>query len=234
MRIGIIGAMQEEINEIRIQLDDPVYTQTGQLEFFNGKIKGIETVLGMSGIGKVNAAVATTLMIHNYKPDMILNIGTAAGFSPDLNIGDIVVSTEVRYHDVDVTAYNYEFGQVPRMPAYYEPAPELISIVQKVMEQEKGLHMGLISSGDAFMNDDNRVEQIKQQFPHLIAAEMEAAGVAQACYQMQTPFLIIRSISDLAGFDAKENHDLHLDYASKSAADFTLQMMEEIIYETQK
>ncbi|MCM3762332.1 5'-methylthioadenosine/S-adenosylhomocysteine nucleosidase [Alkalihalobacillus oceani] len=227
MRIGIIGAMDEEVELIKGKLDDRQDTTIAGCEFHQGKLDGTEVVLLKSGIGKVNAAVGTTLLIQLFEPTCIINTGSAGGFHEQLKVGDIVISTEVRYNDVEATVFGYEFGQVPGMPAYYTPDEKLVEVAQKAAEKV-GIHAvtGLIVSGDSFMSDHQRVEELKQIFNNPYCAEMEAGAIAQVCYQFEMPFVIIRSLSDIAGSDAKVSYDQFLETASVHSAKQVLLMVE--------
>jgi adenosylhomocysteine nucleosidase len=230
MRIGIIGAMDEEVDLLRSKLDGREDMNLAGSEFYKGKIDSLEVVLLKSGIGKVNAALGTALMIEKFHPDIIINTGSAGGFHKDLNVGDVVISTEVRHHDVDVTIFGYEYGQVPRMPAYFAPDEKLVSIAVKSAEKIDGIQVaeGLIASGDSFMNDPERVEFIRSKLPDLYAAEMEAAAIAQVAYQFEVPFVIIRSLSDIAGKDSNLSFDQFLETAAKNSAELILLMLEEL------
>jgi adenosylhomocysteine nucleosidase len=230
MRVGIIGAMDEEVELLRSRLIDREDTSLAGSEFYHGKIDSLEVVLLKSGIGKVNAALGTALLIEKFKPDVIINTGSAGGFHRDLNVGDVVISTEVRHHDVDVTIFGYEYGQVPRMPAYYSPDQRLVSVAVKSAEKITGIQVaeGLIASGDSFMNDPERVEFIRSKLPDLYAAEMEAAAIAQVAYQFEVPFVIIRSLSDIAGKDSNISFDQFLETAAKNSAELILLMLEEL------
>ncbi|UCZ54401.1 5'-methylthioadenosine/S-adenosylhomocysteine nucleosidase [Bacillus shivajii] len=229
MRIGIIGAMEEEVELLKSKMSEPEEQVLGGCEFFIGKLEGVDVVLSKSGIGKVNAAICTTLMNQLYQPDYIINTGSAGGFHQSLKVGDIVISTEVRYNDVDATVFGYEFGQVPRMPASYEPNETLMKVAENCAE-EVGIHSvkGLIVSGDSFMSDHDRVEFIREQFNDPHCSEMEAGAIAQVCYQFQCPFVIIRSLSDIAGSDAKVSYDQFLKKASVNSAKMVLLMLEEL------
>jgi len=230
MRVGIIGAMDEEVELLRSKLIDRKDTSLAGSEFYPGKIDRLEVVLLKSGIGKVNAALGTALLIEKFQPDVIINTGSAGGFHKDLNVGDVVISTEVRHHDVDVTIFGYEYGQVPRMPAYYSPDQRLFDAAVKSAEKIKGIQVaeGLIASGDSFMNDPERVEFIRSKLPDLYAAEMEAAAIAQVAYQFEVPFVIIRSLSDIAGKDSNISFDEFLETAAKNSAELILLMLEEL------
>lgn len=230
MRVGIIGAMDEEVELLRSKLSDRKDTTLARTEFYQGKIDGLEVVLLKSGIGKVNAALGTALLIEKFQPDVIINTGSAGGFHRDLNVSDVVISTEVRHHDVDVTVFGYEYGQVPRMPAYYSPDQRLFSAAVKSAEKINGIQVakGLIASGDSFMNDPERVEFIRSKLPDLYAAEMEAAAIAQVAYQFEVPFVIIRSLSDIAGKDSNISFDQFLETAAKNSAELIILMLGEL------
>ncbi|WNF24658.1 5'-methylthioadenosine/S-adenosylhomocysteine nucleosidase [Mesobacillus jeotgali] len=230
MRVGIIGAMDEEVDLLRSKLEDREDTILAGSEFYQGKIDSLEVVLLKSGIGKVNAALGTALLIEKFEPNVIINTGSAGGFHKDLNVGDVVISTEVRHHDVDVTIFGYEYGQVPRMPAYFAPDDKLVAAAVKSAEQIDGIQVvnGLIASGDSFMNDPERVEFIRTKLPDLYAAEMEAAAIAQVAYQFEKPFVIIRSLSDIAGKESNISFDQFLETAAKNSAELILLMLEEL------
>ncbi|HAQ07775.1 MAG TPA: 5'-methylthioadenosine/S-adenosylhomocysteine nucleosidase [Bacillus bacterium] len=230
MRVGIIGAMDEEVELLRSKLVNRKDTSLAGSEFYQGQIDHLEVVLLKSGIGKVNAAMGTTLLIEKFQPDVIINTGSAGGFHNDLNVGDVVISSQVRHNDVDVTIFGYEYGQVPRMPAFYTPDEKLVSYAKKSAEKIGGIQVahGLIASGDSFMSDPDRVEYIRTKLPDLYAAEMEAAAVAQVAHQFEVPFVIIRSLSDIAGKDSNISFDQFLETAAKNSAELILFMLEEL------
>ena len=169
MKIAIIGAMEEEVIILRNQLENTKQDVIAGSEFTEGTYKGIEVVLLKSGIGKVNAALSTTLLLDRYKPDYVINTGSAGGFHEALNVGDVVISTEVRHHDVDVTAFGYEYGQVPGLPAAYKADSDLLEIAVKKAEEINDIQVvkGLIATGDSFMNDPVRVDYIRTKFHDL-------------------------------------------------------------------
>ncbi|AOM82514.1 5'-methylthioadenosine/S-adenosylhomocysteine nucleosidase [Salisediminibacterium beveridgei] len=229
MKIGVIGAMDEEVDMLRSKMDIIEETVIANCEFTLGELYGVEVVLSKSGIGKVNAAVSTTLMNQLYHPDYIINTGSAGGLDPRLSVGDIVISTEVRYNDVDATVFGYEFGQVPQMPALFSPDERLVQIAGK-SAGGAGVNAakGLIISGDSFMSDHERVERLKKMFVEPQCAEMEAAAIAQVCYQFAVPFVIIRSLSDIAGKDALMSYEEFLETAGINSANIVMAMLEEM------
>ncbi|WP_377888378.1 5'-methylthioadenosine/S-adenosylhomocysteine nucleosidase [Alkalihalobacillus sp. R86527] len=230
MKIGIIGAMEEEVRILRDRLENRKEHTIAKSEFTTGEIDGQEVVLLKSGIGKVNAAIGTTLLNQLFEPDYIINTGSAGGFNPDLKVGDIVISNEVRYHDVDATIFGYEYGQVPQMPALYEPERMLVEAAERSAEKvtEHQVVKGLIATGDSFMNDAVRVDYVRSRLKNLDAAEMEAGAIAQVCYQFNTPFVVIRSLSDIAGKESNVSFEQFLETASINSANLVLNLVEEL------
>ena len=204
MKIGIIAAMEEELRELRKRLERPRIARRGAFVFYTGRLLGHRVTLLRCGIGKVNAAVGTALLINEFAPERVINTGVAGGFPPDkLRVGDIVVSAEVRHHDADATIFDYEFGQIPKMPAAYYPDKRLLALAMRALKNEKdarGLR-GQIMSGDSFIHNPRQIRDILKKFPSVMAVEMEGAAIAQTCYLFHTPFLVIRSISDIVTAD---------------------------------
>lgn len=216
-RIGIIGAMPQEVARLASLLEGgETHTHVGST-FYSGRLHGVEVVILQSGIGKVNAAVGTTLLLDMYQPDVVINTGSAGGFGEGLEIGDIVVSSEVRHHDVDAVVFGYEHGQVPNMPAAYMPDARLVDLARECVEAlgEVRVVEGLIATGDVFMACPNLVAQTRQRFPTMLAAEMEAAAIAQTCHLYGCPFVVIRALSDIP--DASDNHLSFEEFLEKAA-----------------
>lgn len=228
--IGIIGAMEPEIALLKQQLTLSSTEQLGGYTFYLGELAGKNVVLVQSGIGKVAAAVATTLMICQFKPDCIINTGSAGGFDPELNVGDVVISTEVRHHDVDVTAFGYELGQVPKMPAAFTAHPALVVAAEQSIAALGfcKTKKGLIATGDSFMCDPERIALTRQQFPTMLAVEMEGAAIAQSSHMLSTPFVVIRSLSDIAGKESPESFEAYLDVASKNSSAMVVEILANI------
>lgn len=207
MTIGIIGAMDEEVALLLDQMTEKQEQTVANCLFVQGKLQDKSVVLLKSGIGKVNAAMATTVMHERFTPTHVINTGSAGGFASNLEVGDIIISTEVVHHDVDVTAFNYEYGQVPGMPPMYEADKTLVEkAVAAVKNMDINCEQGIIATGDSFMEDPERVAFVHGKFPTMLASEMEAAAVAQVCHQYNKPFVIIRALSDIAG----KNHPSRL------------------------
>ncbi|WP_019557470.1 5'-methylthioadenosine/S-adenosylhomocysteine nucleosidase [Thiomicrorhabdus arctica] len=230
MKIAIIGAMEEEVVLLRGQLTDLTTTKHAGFEFYSGKIGQVDVALLRSGIGKVNAAISTTLLLQLYQPDYVINTGSAGGFHTDLNVGDIVISSSVCHHDVDVTPFGYDLGQVPGMPACFLPDDKLVKVAQESIEAlQEVVHMhGLIATADRFMHQPEDVANTRKNFPEMIACEMEAAAVAQACHSFNIPFVIIRSLSDIAGKENAVTFEKYLEQAATHSAKVILEMLKRL------
>ncbi|WP_286238576.1 5'-methylthioadenosine/S-adenosylhomocysteine nucleosidase [Neptuniibacter halophilus] len=230
IRIGIIGAMDEEIELLKSSLQDREDHEIAGYHLFTGTLHGKDIVLLKSGIGKVNAAIGTTILLQVFKPDCIINTGSAGGFDPSLQVGDIVISSEVRHHDVDLTVFGYEYGQVPRQPAAFSPDPTLAEIAERCIARMEGMQTtrGLICTGDQFMNDPARTERKRKLFPQMKAVEMEAAAIAQTCTQFKTPFIVIRALSDIAGQESGISFDQFLVTAARHSAEMIIAMIAEL------
>ncbi|WAA11211.1 5'-methylthioadenosine/S-adenosylhomocysteine nucleosidase [Fervidibacillus albus] len=227
MMIAIIGAMEEEIRIIRDQIENRKTETIAHCQYTSGKLFGKDVVLLQSGIGKVNAAMSTTILMERYKPTYIINTGSAGGLNSELEIGDIVISTEVRHHDVDVTAFGYEYGQVPQLPPAFIADEKLFQIALTCANKiDIRTEKGLIVSGDSFMNDPSRVQRISNHFRDVKAVEMEAAAIAQVCHQYDKPFVIIRSLSDIAGKQSEISFDQFLQKAAVHSAQLVMKIVE--------
>ncbi len=228
MRVGIIGAMEVEVQTLKAQLGDYETEQINQFEFYLGSVGKVEVVVLLSGIGKVSAAVATTLLIERYTPDVIINTGTAGGLQHTF-MGDIVIAEEVRYHDVDLTAFDYEYGQQSNMPAAFKIDADLLKLAKEVCKKSKQkVHDGLIVSGDSFISKKELLDQILLHFPTAYAVEMEATAIAQVCHLFNIPFVIIRAISDRAGEGNFETYTKFVAEAGKLSAQMNLELIEKI------
>lgn len=227
MRIAIIGAMEEEVTLLRDNINEQTQEVVAGCEFTFGKMHGSNVILLKSGIGKVNAAMSTTILLEKYKPDYIINTGSAGGFNPELNVGDVVISSEVRHHDVDVTAFDYEYGQVPQLPAAFTADEKLVAIAEAAAGEINDIQVvkGLIASGDSFMSDPAKVEFVRTKFTEIQAVEMEAAAIAQVAYQFKVPFVIIRSLSDIAGKESNISFDQFLDKAALNSATLVMKIV---------
>ena len=227
MKIGIIGAMEPEVDLLIKTLKQPVKHKVGGMSFFEGTINDVPVVVLQSGIGKVSATIGTSLMIEFFEPTHVINTGSAGGFLKDLAIGDIVISKEVVHHDVDVTAFGYEMGQVPQQPAKFVPDEMLVKAAHLAIEEidEVKAVEGLIATGDSFISTEEKTRDIIKHFPDIAACEMEAAAIAQTCHQMGKPFVVIRSLSDNANNDSPVDFDSYIVKAGKHSAEMVIKML---------
>ncbi|AKS69076.1 5'-methylthioadenosine nucleosidase [Staphylococcus schleiferi] len=227
--IGIIGAMEEEIEILKSQIAELEEIKIAHTVFYKGLLNGKEVILTQSGIGKVNVAISTALLINEFKPAYIINTGSAGALQPGLSLGDVVISSEVAYHDADARAFGYEIGQIPGMPATYKADQELFKKVDKVLKSlSQNGKEGLIVSGDSFIGTSAQRQTILASFPHALAAEMEAAAIAQTCFQFNTPFIITRAISDLADEEAGMTFEAFLKVASQSSSKMVSELVKEL------
>lgn len=205
-RIAIIGAMPQEVEILTGLLDALQQEQHAGMTFHAGQRHGLDICVLQSGIGKVNAAVGTALLLERFRPDAVVNTGSAGGFARDMAIGDVVVSDQVFHHDVDACAFGYAPGQVPGMPATFGADERLRAEAKKAVHALGDVQVkeGSIATGDCFMSDPARIQAVRQTFPDMLAVDMEAAAIAQTCHLMHCPFVVIRALSDLP--DSGDNH----------------------------
>ncbi|WP_440905574.1 5'-methylthioadenosine/S-adenosylhomocysteine nucleosidase [Catenovulum sp. SX2] len=220
MKIGIIGAMEQEVSILLKQMENKVAEQHGPCTIYTGSLAGKNVVLVQSGVGKTAAAMSTTMLLDNHKPSLVLNTGSAGGFAEDLEVGDLVISNEVRHHDVDLTAFGFEMGQGYGFPAAFTSDAKLVERALAAASRQSDLQakVGLICSGDSFMACPDKVAQARDNFPNMIAVEMEAAAIAQVCAQFNTPFVVVRALSDIAGKSSHQSFETFLHQAAKHSS----------------
>ena len=199
--LGIIGAMEIEVNRIKEQMEDVSVTDKAGMSFFEGKWNGNDVVVVRSGIGKVNAAVCAQILADTFHADAIINTGIAGSLKNEINIGDIVLSTDAIQHDMDAQGFGYAPGVIPQMEVSdFQADEKLIELAKKCCAEvcpDIQVFTGRVVSGDQFISDKKKKEWLSSQFEGL-CAEMEGAAIAQAAYLNHVPFLIIRAISDKA------------------------------------
>lgn len=219
MKAGIIGAMEQEVTLLRDKIENRQTLTLAGCEIYTGTLNGVEVALLKSGIGKTAAALGTTLLLELCKPDLVINTGSAGGLAPTLQVGDIVVSDEVRYHDADVTAFGYEPGQMAGCPAAFVADSALIAAAEQVIKQlDLNAVRGLVVSGDAFINGAAPLERIRNTFPQAIAVEMEATAIGHVCHQFKVPFVVVRAISDVADKASHLSFEEFLSVAAKQSS----------------
>lgn len=207
--IGIIGAMEAEVARLKEQMEDVAVQTKASMDFFRGRLKGKDVVVVRSGIGKVNAGICTQILVDEYKVSAVINTGIAGSLRAEIDIGDIVLSTDALQHDVEALAFGYPLGQIPQMDTFsFEANARLREIARAACERvnpDIHTHVGRVVSGDQFISSREKKDWITENFEGY-CTEMEGAAIAQAAYLNGIPFLIIRAISD------KADESAHMDY----------------------
>lgn len=231
LRIALIGAMDQEIELIKGAMENVHSFNQAGYEFYQGQLHGAEVILLKSGIGKVNAAIGTTILLHEFNPDCVINTGSAGGFDPSLAVGDVVISDRVIHHDADLTIFGYQPGQLPGMPPAFIPDPDLSAIAEKCINEFVGINTvhGLIATGDSFMDAPERVAATRNTFPEIQAVEMEAAAIAQTCHRFDIPFIVIRALSDIAGKESNISFKEFLETAATNSANMVCAIVRGIV-----
>ncbi|MBB6636423.1 5'-methylthioadenosine/adenosylhomocysteine nucleosidase [Cohnella thailandensis] len=205
--IGIIGAMQEEIDLLHAQMNDRVEMNRSGIVFYSGSLNEKPVVLCKSGVGKVNAAAYTQVLIDRFNVNQVIFTGVAGAVDPDLNIGDIVISSSSLQHDVDVTALGFARGVIPfQETSEWKADEKLVAAAKQAGENTLPgrVKLGKVLSGDQFIADREQVKELYETFGGA-CTEMEGAAVAQVCAMNNVPFVIIRSMSDKADGSASVN-----------------------------
>lgn len=226
--IGIIGAMEIEVAALKEQMENVSLVNKACMEFHRGTLNGKEVVVVRSGIGKVNAAVCTQILVDDFKVDAVINTGIAGSLKNEINIGDIVVSTDVLHHDMYAREFGYPKGQIPQMNVFSFEADETmrslaVECCHKV-NPEIEVFQGRVVSGDQFIADSTVKAQIIEDFAGY-CTEMEGAAIAQAAYLNNIPFVILRAISD------KADNSATMDYPTfeRKAAEHCVRLVGEMV-----
>lgn len=228
-RIGIIFAMEEELKELLKFLNITNEYNIFELKFYEGTIHNVECILVKSGVGKVNAARTTQILIDNIKVDYIFNIGVAGGVSNLLNVGDIVIGESLVQHDFDITAFDHEKGYIPEIGVFIKSDEYLYKIANDILRNINELNVvsGVIASGDIFCTELSMGQKINQKF-NALCVEMEGASIAQICHLCHIPFLVLRSISDTPNNNNVITYEQFLEQSSKNIANAMYQIIEKI------
>ena len=213
--IGIIGAMEDEVAQLKKNMEIEETTEVASLSFCRGKLSGKEVVVVRSGIGKVNAAICTQILVDQFHVDVIINTGIAGSLDAEIDIGDIVISTDAVEHDMDASIFGDPIGQIPQMDTFSFPADEsLVKLAKEVNEKANpDVHtwIGRVVSGDQFVSSGEKKEQLIGVFDAK-CTEMEGAAIAHAAYLNKISCVIIRAISD------KADNSAVVDYPAFEAA----------------
>ena len=228
-RIGIIGAMEEEVAILKEKMKIEQKLEKASMEFFAGTLAGREVVVVRSGIGKVNAGICTQILVDLFDVKAVINTGIAGSLDGRIDIGDIVISTDALHHDMDAVNFGYPLGQIPRMDTLSFPADEkLIAVAEEACRQvNPDIHTwtGRVVSGDQFIADRAVKDRIIEKFGGF-CTEMEGAAIAQGAYLNQIPFVILRAISDKADDSATMDYPTFEKKAIEHSVRLVIRMME--------
>jgi len=228
MRIGIIGAMEEEVAALKEAMEIEETLERASMTFLKGVLCGKDVVVVRSGIGKVNAGICAQILVDKFDVDMLINTGIAGSLNPAIDIGDMVISTDAVHHDMDATIFGDLIGQVPRMDVRYFPAD--LALVEKAKAANEKANpdiqtfTGRVASGDQFVASSEVKAKIVDNFG-AYCTEMEGAGIAHAAYLNGISYVIIRAISD------KADNSATMDYPEfeKQAIVHSVRLMKELL-----
>lgn len=224
MKIGIIFAMEEELNALKKHLNVEKEIKIYDLTFYEAKYNDITCILVESGIGKVNAARCTQVLIDNIDVDYIFNIGVSGGIDESLNVCDVVVGTSLVQHDFDITAFNHNKGYIPNVGVNINCDEYLVNLTKEI---DNTLKYGVIASGDIFCTDIKMSYKIHNKF-NALCVEMEGASIAQVCHLCNIPFLIIRSVSDVPNNENKTTYEEFLEISSNKVASIMIKLINKL------
>ncbi len=219
MMIGVVCAMEEEIRELLEVLEEREEDVIAGQPYYHGKIAGQQVALVQCGIGKVQAGMNTAILLERYRPDVVINTGSAGGIGEGLKVGDVVISSGVAYHDVNSTAFGYLPGQLPDQPQIFEADKTYVDKIQAAAAAtDLTTHVGLIVTGDQFISSTPAIEKIKSIYPNALASEMEGGAIGQVANQFKIPFVVIRAMSDVGDENASVSFDEFIVDAGKRSA----------------
>ena len=235
-RLFAVVGISTEIAPVEARLEGATVNRIQGIVFTSGMIDGVRIVAVRSGVGKVSAAMAATLLLDHLSPSAVIFSGTAGAVDVELEPGDVVIGTGVGYHDygnvtvdglVRTPTRDYASGRID--PAFFPAGPDLLAAARRAAEALKGVRIreGLIVTGDAFMSSPARRTELRREL-NAVAVEMEGASVAQVCLRFGVPVIVIRGITDRADGDAGQSYAKFRDTASRNAADLALATIREL------
>ncbi len=235
--IGIIGAMDSEIEKLASLMEGKKDERSGGLLFLSGTLSGQNVTVVKCGVGKVNAARCTQALADRFQPEFIINTGIAGALAPELSVGDVVIGTGLIQHDFDASAFGYAkgylcTGKYPEKPTVFDSDKELVAAFEQAAAKlvpTHRVHKGLIATGDLFVSDPLKKRELRECFG-AVAAEMEGAAIAQTAYANGIPFVAVRAISDLADGTTASSFDAF----EREAADLSATILEELVSDIQK
>ncbi|GAA3011008.1 5'-methylthioadenosine/adenosylhomocysteine nucleosidase [Tetragenococcus solitarius] len=230
MKIGIIGAMAQEVKVLTESFNEIKKWEKAGAIFYSGEMAGHEVIVVQSGIGKVLASLTASLLIQQYQVDILINTGSAGGIGEGLSVGDVVIAEKLAYYDVDATGFGYQYGQLPGgMPLYYEADSTLVKKIAEAAEKsDLAIKKGLIVTGDSFIDDQAKINEILSHFPRALCCEMEGTAIAQTAYQFDVPVVVIRAMSDTADHAATQSFDEFIDQAGQRSAEMVMTFVHSI------
>ncbi|MDE6639511.1 MAG: 5'-methylthioadenosine/adenosylhomocysteine nucleosidase [Acetatifactor sp.] len=230
-KIGIIGAMELEVEELKAAMTVSKIEKKANMEFYEGTLSDTSVVIVRSGVGKVNAALCTQILADMFEVTHIINTGVAGSLNPKLDIGDILISRDALHHDVDVTIFGYKPGEVPQLGLREFPADErLAQLAKETCEKvNPDVHavLGRVVSGDQFISGNEIKERLIREYQG-DCAEMEGASIAHGAYLNNIPFVIIRAISDKADNSAEMDYPVFEAAAAKHSAALVKELVKHI------
>jgi adenosylhomocysteine nucleosidase len=228
INIGIIGAMDKEIESLLNRMKIESKDEINNTVFYICRYKKIKLILVKSGIGKVNSAIITQLLISKYEPKYIINTGIAGAISKDVKVLDIVIASETLQYDFDVTNFGYKLGQIPQMDKYiFKTDKYLIELMKKVLGEKERYHIGRIISGDKFISNNKDKEFLFKEFNGL-CADMESGSIGHVCYINSIPYIAVRCISDNADETSAENYKDFDSKAANKSSDLILSLLNKV------
>lgn len=227
--IGIIGAMDVEVDALKKEMENKTVTVKAGMEFCQGILKGQNVVIVRSGIGKVNAAVCTQILVDLFHITRVINTGIAGSLNAGIDIGDVVIATDLVHHDMDATNFGYPLGQIPQLDVFaFESDKEISEIAAKAcLEANPDIHVfrGRIVSGDQFISNKEVKNRITDNF-EAYCTEMEGAAIAQTAYLNKIPFAVIRAISDKSDDSATMDYPTFEAKAAQHSVNLVNKLME--------
>lgn len=232
-KIGIIGAMQEEVSTLISLMKVEKIVEKASLKFYMGTLEDKNIVVVQCGIGKVNSALCAQILISEFDVDAVVNTGVAGAIHPDLDVKDIVISTEAIQYDVDATSFGYKKGEIPQMESSVFKADELLietaykSSIEEVKHKGCNIVKGRVVTGDIFISSKELKDELQTVFKGY-CGEMEGGAIAHVCSLNKVPFVIIRAMSDKADGSADVTYEEFVVEAAENSKDIVLRMLKSL------
>ncbi|WP_310549965.1 5'-methylthioadenosine/adenosylhomocysteine nucleosidase [Paenibacillus glufosinatiresistens] len=228
-RLGLIGAMEEEVRLLLEEMKEKTESVRAGIRFYEGMVQGHKAVVCTTGVGKVNAAVTTQILIDRFGVDAVLFTGVAGALHPELEIGDLVISSDCIQHDMDASPLGYSPGMIPYQDNSVFAADRALIALAEAACRDSGVHAvtGRVLSGDRFIADRKEAAALREQFAGC-CAEMEGASVAQVCSMNEVPFLILRSMSDQADGSAEMSYREFTELASRRSHEILMYILKRL------